>query len=222
MNMIMNMSLNMPLNTKILMTALCLAGTVCASAQTGQDFPKAWKWVGEEELAISSKGSEKDKVLNVGTKDLAEGDFFTEIETQLPFVPEGASNPTLSPDGSRIAFTRGNDLWVAEVATGKEVRLTDDGSATILNGYASWVYYEEILGRPTRYRAFWWSPDSRKIGFYRFDNAEVPVFPIYSSFPEDYDRSGMGLSYTQKAGAAVPLEGVSPTGGSVRMTRYPK
>ena len=186
--MIMNMSLNMPLNTKILMTALCLAGSVCASAQTGQDFPKAWKWVGEEELAISSKGSEKDKVLNVGTKDLAEGDFFTEIETQLPFVPEGSSNPTLSPDGSRIAFTRGNDLWVAEVATGKEVRLTDDGSATILNGYASWVYYEEILGRPTRYRAFWWSPDSRKIGFYRFDNAEVPVFPIYSSYPEDYDR----------------------------------
>ena len=213
---------NMPLNTKILMTALCLAGSVCASAQTGQDFPKAWKWVGEEELAISSKGSEKDKVLNVGTKDLAEGDFFTEIETQLPFVPEGSSNPTLSPDGSRIAFTRDNDLWVAEVATGKEVRLTDDGSATILNGYASWVYYEEILGRPTRYRAFWWSPDSRKIGFYRFDNAEVPVFPIYSSYPEDYDRSGMGLSYTQKAGAAVPLEGVSPTGGSVRMTRYPK
>ena len=221
-NMIMNMSLNMSLNTKILMTALCLVGSVCTSAQTGQDFPKAWKWVGEEELALSSKGSEKDKVLNVGTKDLAEGDFFTEIETQLPFVPEGSSNPTLSPDGSRIAFTRDNDLWVAEVATGKEVRLTDDGSATILNGYASWVYYEEILGRPTRYRAFWWSPDSRKIGFYRFDNAEVPVFPIYSSYPEDYDRSGMGLSYTQKAGAAVPLEGVSPTGGSVRMTRYPK
>lgn len=221
-NMIMNMSLNMPLNTKVLMTALCLAGSVCASAQTGQDFPKAWKWVGEEELAISSKGSKKDKVLNIGTKDLTEGDFFTEIETHLPFVPEGSSNPTLSPDGSRIAFTRGNDLWVAEVATGKEVRLTDDGSATILNGYASWVYYEEILGRPTRYRAFWWSPDSRKIGFYRFDNAEVPVFPIYSSYPEDYDRSGMGLSYTQKAGAAVPLEGVSPTGGSVRMTRYPK
>ena len=222
MNMPLNMIMKMPLNTKVLMTALCLAGSVCASAQTGQDFPKAWKWVGEEELAISSKGSEKDKVLNVGTKDLAEGDFFTEIETQLPFVPEGSSNPTLSPDGSRIAFTRDNDLWVAEVATGKEVRLTDDGSATILNGYASWVYYEEILGRPTRYRAFWWSPDSRKIGFYRFDNAEVPVFPIYSSYPEDYDRSGMGLSYTQKAGAAVPLEGVSPTGGSVRMTRYPK
>ena len=222
MNMPLNMIMKMPLNTKVLMTALCIAGSVCTSAQTGQDFPKAWKWVGEEELAISSKGSEKDKVLNVGTKDLAEGDFFTEIETQLPFVPEGSSNPTLSPDGSRIAFTRDNDLWVAEVATGKEVRLTDDGSATILNGYASWVYYEEILGRPTRYRAFWWSPDSRKIGFYRFDNAEVPVFPIYSSYPEDYDRSGMGLSYTQKAGAAVPLEGVSPTGGSVRMTRYPK
>ena len=43
MNMPLNMIMNMPLNTKVLMTALCLAGSVCASAQTGQDFPKAWK-----------------------------------------------------------------------------------------------------------------------------------------------------------------------------------
>jgi dipeptidyl-peptidase-4 len=71
---------------------------------------------------------------------------------------------------------------VVEIASGKETRLTEDGTDLILNGYASWVYYEEILGRPSRYKAFWWSPDSRKIGFYRFDNTEVPLFPIYSAF----------------------------------------
>ena len=89
-------------------------------------------------------------------------------------------NVTKSPDGTMEAFTRDGDLWVRSVANGSETRLTSDGSDLILNGYASWVYYEEILGRASRYKAFWWSPDSKKIGFYRFDNSEVPMFPIYS------------------------------------------
>ncbi|MBQ9411243.1 MAG: DPP IV N-terminal domain-containing protein [Bacteroidales bacterium] len=94
-------------------------------------------------------------------------------------------NPTYSPDSTHIAFTRGNDLWVKEVASGKEIRLTEDGTETIMNGYASWVYYEEIFGRPSKYRAFWWSPDSKTIAFYRFDDTEVPMFPIYSPFGQD-------------------------------------
>ncbi len=49
----------------------------------------------------------------------------------------------------------------------------------MLNGYASWVYYEEIFGRASRYRAFWWSPDSKRVAFMRFDESQVPVFPIY-------------------------------------------
>ena len=94
-------------------------------------------------------------------------------------------NTTFSPDSTYIAFTRDNDLWVKEAATGKEVRLTFDGTETIMNGYASWVYYEEIFGRPSKYRAFWWSPDSKTIAFYRFDDTEVPMFPIYSPFGQD-------------------------------------
>ena len=94
-------------------------------------------------------------------------------------------NPTFSPDSTHIAFTRGNDLWVREAASGKETRLTFDGTETIMNGYASWVYYEEIFGRPSKYRAFWWSPDSKTIAFYRFDDTQVPMFPIYSPFGQD-------------------------------------
>ena len=90
-----------------------------------------------------------------------------------------------SPDSSYLAYTKGNDLYVLRSTDGRELRLTDDGSSLILNGYASWVYYEEIFGRPSRYRAFWWSPDSRKIAFYRFDNSRVPMFPIYSPFGQD-------------------------------------
>jgi len=64
----------------------------------------------------------------------------------------------MSPDKKWVAFTRKNDLYTVEIATGKEFRLTKDGSDLILNGYASWVYFEEILGRPSRYKSYWWSP----------------------------------------------------------------
>ena len=94
-------------------------------------------------------------------------------------------NATPSPDGTMVAFTRDNDLWVRSVADSVETRLTFDGSELILNGYASWVYYEEIFGRASRYKAFWWSPDSKRLGFYRFDNTHVPMFPIYSPFGQD-------------------------------------
>lgn len=90
-------------------------------------------------------------------------------------------NPTLSPDGKYVAFTRNNDLYAVEVATGKEIRYTTDATDVIYNGYASWVYFEEILGRATRYKAFWWAPDSKHLAFMRFDDTKVPMFPINGS-----------------------------------------
>jgi len=87
-------------------------------------------------------------------------------------------NQTLSPDGNYIAYTKNNDLYTINLNTKKETRITRDGSETILNGYASWVYMEEILGRQGRYRAFWWSPDSKHLAFFRSDDSKVPVFTI--------------------------------------------
>lgn len=88
-------------------------------------------------------------------------------------------NITFSPDGKWAAYTRNNNLYAMEVATKKEIQFTTDGNDSIMNGYASWVYYEEILGRASRYRAFWWAPDSKQLVFMRFDDSNVPVFPIY-------------------------------------------
>ncbi|MBI3765426.1 MAG: DPP IV N-terminal domain-containing protein, partial [Ignavibacteriales bacterium] len=90
-------------------------------------------------------------------------------------------NPTFSPDGKFIAFTRDNNLFAIDLSNGKEMQFTSDGGEVVYNGWAAWVYYEEILGRPSRYRAFWWSPDSKEIAFYRFDETNVPMFPIYNS-----------------------------------------
>ena len=85
----------------------------------------------------------------------------------------------LSPDGKKVAYVKGNNLYVFDIELEKETQLTKDGSELIYNGKASWVYMEEILGRATKYSAFWWSPKSDKVCFLRFDDSPVPEFPIY-------------------------------------------
>ena len=184
-----------------------LAATLLAASLGAQEWnrvPVLWKWISNTEVAFSYDGSFMDPdafavsapkhTVRTGVK--APGKF-----PQMPLFPAGAVNLTFSPDSTKLAFTRDNDLWVADIATGAETRLTFDGTDLILNGYASWVYYEEILGRPSRYRAFWWSPDSKKIGFYRFDNSRVPMFPIYSPFGQD---GSLNLTRYPKAGEPNP------------------
>ncbi len=173
----------------------CLTLLVLASLDTSawndsefKKIPSAWKWISGREVAFTFDGTYTDSLafsVNAKNGKVSERIKAPEKYQEFPLNPEGAVNLTYSPDSTKIAFTRANDLYVADIATGDEIRLTFDGTDLILNGYASWVYYEEILGRPSKYKAFWWSPDSRKIGFYRFDNTEVPLFPIYSPFGQD-------------------------------------
>ncbi|MCF6269648.1 MAG: S9 family peptidase [Melioribacteraceae bacterium] len=90
-------------------------------------------------------------------------------------------NPTLSPDGNSIAYTKNHNLFIYNFNKKEETQLTYDGSDVVYNGYASWVYYEEILGRTSHYRAFYWSPDSRQIAFMQFDDSNVPIFTLVNT-----------------------------------------
>jgi dipeptidyl-peptidase-4 len=129
----------------------------------------------------ASANEARTKLIYVKEKDL----YFLNTETKefkrLTQTPSEEKNPTLSPDGNYVAFTRDNNLLAIDVTAGKEYQYTTDGAKFIYNGYASWVYFEEILGRPSRYRAFWWSPDNKKLAFMRFDDSKVPAFPLYNS-----------------------------------------
>lgn len=100
---------------------------------------------------------------------------------RLTKTTEEEKNPAFSPDGNYVAYTKNKDLFIIEIQSNKQYRITSDGSDEIFNGWASWIYYEEILGRRSRYKAFWWSPDSKKIVFFRFDNSKMPKFTITNS-----------------------------------------
>ncbi len=107
--------------------------------------------------------------------------FFTMGEKEIKRLTNDKApevNSGFSPDGKKIAYTKNKDLYVYDLSAGREIRLTTDASDRIYNGYAAWIYYEEILGRPSRYAAFWWAPDGNKIAFLRFDETDVPVFTL--------------------------------------------
>jgi dipeptidyl-peptidase-4 len=101
-------------------------------------------------------------------------DFRTGKLTPASVKPGLQMFAKLSPDGTKVAFVRDNDLYVTDLASGKEERLTADGSENVINGTTDWVYEEELGLRD----AFRWSPDSRQIAFWRFDQSAVPVMPI--------------------------------------------
>ena len=140
---------------------------------------------------------------------------------RLTQTPAAEENPTLSPDGRLLAFTRGGNLFTYDLAHRLERQLTADGSDTIRNGHASWVYFEEILGRASKYRAFWWSPDGTRLAFLRFDDGPVPVFPIYWA---DGQHGRLERQRYPKAGDPNPyvrVGAVAATGGPVTWMQFP-
>jgi dipeptidyl-peptidase-4 len=81
------------------------------------------------------------------------------------------TSPRFSPDGNWLAFVRDNDIYAWNIEDEEEKRLTTDGSATLLNGTVSWVYWEELLNRADR--GYVWSPDSSSIAYLQSDESGV-------------------------------------------------
>lgn len=91
------------------------------------------------------------------------------------FKSASQNNPTFNTQGSQIAFTSNNNLFVYDIAKNAAKQITTDGQDTkIINGLCDWVYEEEFSFT----RAFEWSPDGKKIAFLRFDESLVPSLTL--------------------------------------------
>lgn len=91
-----------------------------------------------------------------------------------------------SPDGSKLAYVKNNNLFVYDLVAQKEIQLTTDGKTNaIINGATDWVYEEEFALS----KGFYWNTNSTQLAYYRFDESAVREFnmPIYGKlYPEDY------------------------------------
>ena len=92
-----------------------------------------------------------------------------------------------SPDNSKVAYVRANNVYVEDLASHKITQLTYDGSATTINGTSDWVNEEEFDIRD----GFQWSPDGRAIAFWQFNTEGVQNFALI------YDLDGQGKIVTQ-------------------------
>src|SRR5206468_12474459 len=79
-----------------------------------------------------------------------------------------------SPDKQFKASYKDRNLWLSRADGTNAIALTTEGNAKDRTKYgsASWVYGEELKQRT----AMWWSPDSRKLAYYRFDESQVPDY----------------------------------------------
>ena len=99
----------------------------------------------------------------------------------------------LSPDGRQVAFVRDNNVYVTDLASGVERALTSDGGDNVINGTSDWVYEEELDVRD----AFRWSPDGKRIAFWRLDQTAIQPFYLLNQdslyprlVPVRYPKSG--------------------------------
>ena len=106
-----------------------------------------------------------------------------------------------SPDKKFRAVYRDRNVYMVDVATDAEVPVTTDGSEKdrTKNGTASWVYGEELAQRT----AMWWSPDSSKLAYYRFDESKVPDY--YLQLDQTKLQSRVDVEAYPKAGVDNPI-----------------
>ena len=122
---------------------------------------------------------------------------------------------TFCPDGRMIGFVRSGDMYVYDLGTERERRLTTDGGPKILNGRLDWVYQEELYGRGN-FEAYWWSPDSTMLAYLRLDENPVHEFTVVDHIPY---RQTVEVTPYPKAGdpnPTVQLGVINASGGATR------
>jgi len=122
---------------------------------------------------------------------------------------------TFSPNDCMIGFVRDNNMYVFDLATQRERRLTTDGNSKILNGRLDWVYQEELYGRGN-FEAYWWSPDSTMLAYLRLDENPVHEFTVVDHIPY---RQNVEVTPYPKAGdpnPVVKLGVINAAGGATR------
>lgn len=127
--------------------------------------------------------------------------FYSLKDQSLTLVAKDARTAELSPDGSKIGYERGGDLFVYDLASRKETRLTDSGKKNFYNGRFGWVYEEEF----GLAQAWSWSPDSKYIAYWQTDERDVPVFQM-----TNYEG-------THKKWVKIPYPQVGDTNPTVRI-----
>ncbi len=115
-----------------------------------------------------------------GPNSLAWFDLKSQTARTLVWGKESIADAKISPDGRYVSFVRDHNLWLVNVADGKERSFTQGGTEEVRKGELDWVYPEELDIRT----AYWWAPDSSAIAYLEMDERKVSKYPLveFSSY----------------------------------------
>ncbi|HLK96501.1 MAG TPA: DPP IV N-terminal domain-containing protein, partial [Hymenobacter sp.] len=94
---------------------------------------------------------------------------YSVADKSLKLVAKDAQTAELAPDGQKVGYERGGDLFLFDFNTQRETQLTDDAKPAFYNGRFGWAYEEEF----GLAQAWEWSPDSKFIAFWQSDERQV-------------------------------------------------
>jgi dipeptidyl-peptidase 4 len=170
-----------------------LTGEKVAVVATAKDI------FGNTDIAIDDYAFSKDEtklLIQTETESIYRHSFYAiyyvhDLTTKktTPISDKGKGKQRLaefSPDGSKVAFVRDNNIFFVDLALKQEEQVTRDGENNkIINGATDWVYEEEFAFD----KGFQWSPKSNRIAYYKFDESKVKEFgmDMYGElYPERY------------------------------------
>src|SRR5450830_311617 len=122
------------------------------------------------------------------------------------------TDPKISPKGKYVSFVRDQNLYVIDLATGKERALTTDGKGTLHNGEAEFVAQEEMH----QFTGYYWAPDDSAIAYRRYDEAQVPVARRFEIYADRTDVVEQRYPAAGDPNAVIELRIVSPATGVTR------
>ena len=112
--------------------------------------------------------------------------IYSLADRSMQLATKGARTAELSPNGAMLGFERDGDMYVTNLSTHTEKRLTRDASEHVYNGHFDWVYEEEF-GLP---QAWKWSPDNSYVSYWQLNDSAEPEVQIsdYSGFHQEWQR----------------------------------
>ena len=132
--------------------------------------------------------------------------------TQVTATEGFETDAKVSPLGTYASYVRGNELYVSDLKSGAERKVTSGSTDTIRNATASFVVQEEL----DRFTGYWWSPDESRFAYTQIDESPVAISNRIEFGADGVDNIAQRYPYAGTDNATIKLGVVSRNGGRTK------